>query len=143
MTPSRIATVAAHFGRDVAFGTALAAEMVMCFGYTEADPRGERYSAAACVSGNGVRGRVGMLLDYERAFPEPSLGLAVDGPKSSPACVRAVENQVVFVCANQAGVPNGTRFPGSAEIDVAAEIAAARDVRDHLGERKATTPSVA
>ncbi len=275
MMPSRIATVAAHFGRDVAFGTAraaalvgearragavalvlpdgtlggsfadfgrpdpehlapalepdgpevramakLAAEMVVCFGYTEAGPRGERYSAAACVSGDGVlgrhrkvhlsaaetlhrqpgggfaafdtpAGRVGMLLDYEKAFPEPSRGLGLDGAEiiaclcswatgsraPTPArdrqarlfdvydCVRAVENQVVFVCANQAGVLNGTRFLGSAkivgpdgttrartgsraglvvaEIDAAAEIAAARGVRDHLGERKGTTPSVA
>jgi len=275
MGPSRIATVAAHFGRDLAFGitrvatlieearqagagvlvlpdgtlggsfadfgradpehlapaldpdgpevravTALAAEMVVCFGYTEAGPRGERYSAAACVSGDGVlgrhrkvhlsaaerlhrqpgqgfaafdtpAGRVGMLLDYEKAFPEPTLGLASDGAEivaclcswatgsRAPTlardrqarlfdvydCVRAVENQVVFVCANQAGTLNGTRFLGSAkivgpdgatrartgsraglvvaELDVEEEIATARDIRDHLGERKGTTPSVA
>ncbi|MGK3208611.1 carbon-nitrogen hydrolase family protein [Amycolatopsis sp. MEPSY49] len=275
MGPSRIATVAAHFGRDLAFGTAriatlieearqagaavlvmpdgtlggsfadfgrtdpehqapaldpdgpevravaaLAAEMVVCFGYTEAGPRDERYSVAACVSGDGVlgrhrkvhlsaaealhrqpgrgfaafdtpAGRVGMLLDYEKAFPEPARGLAVDGAEivaclcswatgsRAPTlardrqarlfdvydCVRAVENQVVFVSANQAGVLNGTRYLGSAkivgpdgttrartgsraglvvaELDVEAEIAAARRVRDHLEERKGATPSVA
>ncbi|MEV4142591.1 carbon-nitrogen hydrolase family protein [Amycolatopsis sp. NPDC049691] len=275
MGPARIATVAAHFGRDLAFGTArvaalieearqagaallvlpdgtlggsfadfgradpehlapaldpdgpevravaaLAAELVVCFGYTEAGERGERYSAAVCVSGDGVlgrhrkvhlsaaealhqrpgrgfaafdtpAGRVGLLLDYEKAFPEPARGLAVDGAEivaclcswttGSRAqtlardrqarlfdvydCVRAVENQVVFVSANQAGVLNGTRFLGLAkvvgpdgvtrartgsraalvvaELDVAAEIAATRRVRHHLEERKGATPSVA
>lgn len=265
---SRIATVAAHFGRDVGFGSAriatlieearqaraavlvlpdgtlggsfadfgiadpehpapsldpdgaevraiaaLAAEMVVCFGYTEAGARGERYSAAACVSGDGVlgrhrkvhlsgaealqrrpgtgfaafdtpAGRVGMLLDYEKAFPEPARSLAAGGAEiiaclcswatssRTPTlardrqarlfdvydCVRAAENQVVFISANQAGVLHGTRFLGLAkvvgpdgvtrartgsraglvvaEMDVTAEIAVARRARHHLAERK-------
>ncbi|MGW3960907.1 carbon-nitrogen hydrolase family protein [Amycolatopsis sp. NPDC005003] len=265
---TRIATVAAHFGRDLAFGLSrvaalieearragatvlvlpdgtlggafadfgradpehpppalapdgpevravatLAAELVVCFGYREAGENGERYSAAACVSGDGVlgrhrkvhlsaaealqcepgtgfaafdtpAGRLGMLLDYEKAFPEATRSLAADGaaivacPCSWAAgsraptlsrdrqarlfdvydCVRAVENQVVFVSANQAGVMHGTRFLGLAkvvgpdgatlartasrpalvvaELDVEAEIATARRARHHLEERR-------
>jgi len=265
---SRIATVAAHFGRDLTFGLGrvaalaeearqaraavlvlpdgtlggsftdfgradpehlapaldpdgpevravvkLAADLVVCFGYTEAGEHGERYSAAACVSGDGVlgrhrkvylsaaeavyrkpgpgfaafdtpAGRLGMLVDYEKAFPEPAHGLAADGAgilaclcswatgSRTPTrardrqarlfdvydCVRAAENQVVFVSANQAGVLHGTRFLGSAkvvgpdgttrartgsraglviaEIDVDEEITTTRRARHHLEERK-------
>jgi nitrilase len=271
---TRIATVAAHFGRDLAFdqtriaslieearqaGAALlvlpdgalggsladfgradpehlppaldsegpevravatlAADLVVCFGYTEAGENGARYTAAACVSGDGVlgrhrkvhlsaaeallhvpgrgfaafdtpAGRLGMLLDYDKAFPESARGLAVDGAGiiaclSSWAtssristlardrqarlfdvydCVRAVENQVVFVSANQAGVMHGTRFLGQAkvvgpngdtrartgsrpelvvaELDIDAERAAARRTRDHIGELLKDTTSL-
>jgi nitrilase len=76
-----------------------------------------------------------MMLDYDKAFPESARSLASGGARivaclcawatSSRTqslardrqarlfdvydCVRAVENQVVFVSANQAGVMHGTR----------------------------------
>lgn len=186
--------------------------MVVCLGYCEAGPDGERYTAAVCVSGDGVLGRhrkvylspaeaalhtagegfsafdtpvgrLGMMTDYDKTFPESGRGLAADGAEivaclsawatssRSPSpvrdrqarlfdfydCVRAAENQVVFVSANQAGVMNGTRFLGQAkvvdpsgdiraktgsrpdlvvaELDVKAAIAGARRLRHHLGER--------
>jgi nitrilase len=190
----------------------LAAEMVVCLGYCEAGKDGARHTAAVCVSGDGVlgrhrkvylspaeavlhtagagfrafdtpAGRVGMMIDYDKTFPESARGLAGDGAEivaclsswatssrsPGPArdrqsrlfdvydWVRAAENQVVFVSANQAGVMNGTRFLGQAkvvdpsgdirartgakpavvvaELDVKAAIAGARLSRHHLSER--------
>ncbi|MEU0530626.1 carbon-nitrogen hydrolase family protein [Amycolatopsis tolypomycina] len=200
-------------GPEVRQVARLAADLVVCFGYSEAGESGERFSAAACVSGDGVlgrqrkvhlsaaealhlqpgggfaafdtpAGRLGMLLDYDKAFPESARALAADGAgvlaclcawaTSSRAptltrdrqarlfdvydCVRAVENQVVLVSANQAGVMHGTRFLGLAkvvgpegathartgsrpamvvaELDVDAELTAARRGRHHLAERR-------
>jgi predicted amidohydrolase len=73
-------------------------------------------------------------------------------------CARAAENQLVVVSANQTGVIGGLRFLGQAkvvgpggnilartwgraglavaELDVAAQIAAARRVLRHLDERR-------
>ncbi|HET6499973.1 MAG TPA: carbon-nitrogen hydrolase family protein [Amycolatopsis sp.] len=193
---------------------ALAAEMVVCIGYCEADG-GDRYNAAVCVSGDGVLGRhrkvhqppgevaaytagnafdafdtpvgrVGMLIDYDKTFPESARSLALDGAEIV-ACLsawptsitnraprmaqdrqsrlfdlydqaRAAENQIVLASANQTGAMGGMRFLGQAkvvgpggdilartwtkagiavaELDVAAEIATARRVLHHLGERK-------
>jgi nitrilase len=195
----------------------LAAEMVVCFGYCEADG-GDRYNAAVCVTGDGVLGRhrkvhqppgevaaytagdafaafdtpvgrVGMLIDYDKTFPESARSLALDGAEIL-ACLsawptsitnraprmaqdrqsrlfdlydqaRAAENQVVLASANQTGAMGGMRFLGQAkvvgpggdilartwtkagiavaELDVAAEIATARRVLHHLGERKPET----
>jgi predicted amidohydrolase len=186
----------------------LAAEMVVCLGYCEAGKDGARHTAAVCVSGDGVlgrhrkvylspaeavlhtsgeglrafdtpAGRVSMMIDYDKTFPEAARGLAADGAEivaclsawatssrsPGPArdrqarlfdlydWVRAAENQVVFVSANQAGVMNGIRFLGQAkvvdpsgdirartgakpavvvaEFDVKAAIAAARLSRHH------------
>ena len=193
---------------------ALAGEMVVCVGYCEADGD-ERYNAAVCVSGDGVLGRhrkvhlpagevaayragdsfaafdtpvgrVGMLIDYDKTFPESARSLALDGAQilaclsAWPAsitnrapriaqdrqswlfdlydCARAAENQVVLVSANQTGAIGGMRFLGQAkvvgpggdilartwskagiavaELDVEQEIANARRVLHHLGERK-------
>ncbi|HEY2061608.1 carbon-nitrogen hydrolase family protein [Amycolatopsis sp. NBC_01480] len=192
----------------------LAAEMTVCVGYCEADgPR--RYNAAACVTGDGVLGRhrkvhqppgesvayeagdsftafdtpvgrVGMLIDYDKTFPESARSLAVDGAEIV-ACLsawptsitnraprmtqdrqsrlfdlydqaRAAENQVVLASSNQTGAMGGMRFLGQAkvvgpggeilartwskagiavaELDVAQELANARRVLHHLGERK-------
>jgi predicted amidohydrolase len=192
----------------------LAAEMTVCVGYCEADgPR--RYNAAVCVTGDGVLGRhrkvhqppgesvayeagdsfaafdtpvgrVGMLIDYDKTFPEAARSLAVDGaevvaclsawptsitnraPRMAQDrqsrlfdlydCARAAENQVVLVSSNQTGAMGGMRFLGQAkvvgpggeilartwskagiavaELDVAQELANARRVLHHLGERK-------
>ena len=151
---------------------ALAGEMVVCVGYCEADGD-ERYNAAVCVSGDGVLGRhrkvhlpagevaayragdsfaafdtpvgrVGMLIDYDKTFPESARSLALDGAQilaclsAWPAsitnrapriaqdrqswlfdlydCARAAENQVVLVSANQTGAIGGMRFLGRAKV---------------------------
>jgi predicted amidohydrolase len=191
---------------------ALAAEMVVCVGYCEADGD-DRYNSAVCVTGDGVlgrhrkvhlpageiaayragdhftsfdtpAGRIGMLIDYDKTFPEAARSLALDGadiiaclsawPTSltnrAPRlaqdrqawlfdlydCARAAENQLVLVSANQTGAMGGMRFLGQskvvgpagnilartwgraglavAELDVAAQIAAARRVLRHLDE---------
>ena len=193
---------------------ALAGDMVVCAGYCEADGV-DRYNAAVCLTGDGVLGRhrkvhlpageaaayrpgdgfaafdtpvgrVGMLIDYDKTFPESARSLALDGadivaclsawptsvtnraPKLAQDrqaclfdlydCARAAENQLVLVSANQTGVIGGLRFLGQAkvvgpggnilartwgraglavaELDVAAQIAAARRVLRHLDERR-------
>jgi nitrilase len=151
---------------------ALAGEVVVCLGYCEADGD-DRYNAAVCVSGDGVLGRhrkvhlpagetiayrpgdgfaafdtpvgrVGMLIDYDKTFPESARSLALDGAQilaclsAWPAsitnqaprmaqdrqsrlfdlydCARAAENQVVLVSANQTGAMGGLRFLGQAKV---------------------------
>jgi predicted amidohydrolase len=192
----------------------MAAEMVVCVGYCEADGR-DRYNSAVCVTGDGIlgrhrkvhqppgeqvayapggefcafdtpAGRMGMLIDYDKTFPEAARSLAVDGaeilaclsawptsitnraPRMAQDrqsrlfdlydCARAAENQVVLASSNQTGAMGGMRFLGQAkvvgpggeilartwskagiavaELDVEAEIANARRVLHHLGERK-------
>jgi predicted amidohydrolase len=193
---------------------ALARDMVVCIGYCEADGE-DRYNAAVCVTGDGVLGRhrkvhlpageiaayqpgdgfaafdtpvgrLGMLIDYDKTFPESARSLALDGaqilaclsawPTSitnrAPRlnqdrqswlfdlydCARAAENQVVLVSANQTGAMGGLRFLGQAkvvgpggnilartwskaglavaELDVAEQVALARQVLRHLDERR-------
>lgn len=132
-----------------------------------------RYNAAVCVSGDGILGRhrkvhqpageslayaagenfdafdtpvgrVGLLIDYDKTFPEASRTLALDGAEilaclsAWPAsitdraerlpndrqsrlfdlydCARAAENQVVLVSSNQTGVYGGLRFLGQAKV---------------------------
>jgi predicted amidohydrolase len=211
--PEHLPPALAPDGPEVRQVALLAADLVVCFGYCEAGEDGARYTAAACVSGDGVlgrhrkvhlspaeailqepgngfaafdtpAGRLGMMLDYDKAFPESARSLASDGAgiiaclcawatsSHTPTlardrqarlfdvydCVRAVENQVVFVSANQAGTMHGTRFLGQAkvvgpdgdtrartgsrpalvvaELDVEAELAGVRRVRNHLGGRR-------
>jgi nitrilase len=197
--------------REVA---ALAGEMVVCFGYCE-DVNGVRYNSAVCVHGDGILGRhrkvhqpvgesaayaagdgfaafdtplgrLGMLVDYDKTFPESARALALDNAEVI-ACLsawptsitnraprmaqdrqsrlfdlydrsRAAENQVVLVSSNQTGSLGGMRFLGQAKVvgpggdilartwskagiavaavDVAAEVATARRVLNHLEERK-------
>jgi predicted amidohydrolase len=195
----------------------MAREMVVCVGYCEADGD-RRYNAAVCLTGDGAlgrhrkvhlpaaegaayaagdtfaafdtpAGRIGMLIDYDKTFPESARTLALDGaeivaclsawpasitnqaPKLSQDrqsrlfdlydCARAAENQLVVVSANQTGAVGGMRFLGQAkvvgpagnilartwakaglavaELDVAAEISAARRVLRHLGELRPET----
>ncbi|HEY0451249.1 carbon-nitrogen hydrolase family protein [Actinophytocola sp.] len=152
--------------------SSLAAEMVVCVGYCEADGE-ERYNAAVCLSGDGVlgrhrkvhqppgevaaysagesfaafdtpAGRVGMLIDYDKTFPESARSLALDGAEIV-ACLsawptsitnraprmtqdrqsrlfdlydqaRAAENQFVLVSSNQTGAMGGMRFLGQAKV---------------------------
>jgi predicted amidohydrolase len=146
--------------------------MVVCLGYCEADGE-DRYNAAVCVTGDGVLGhhrkvhlpageaaayragdrfaafdtpvgRLGLLIDYDKTFPEAARSLALDGaailacPSAWPAsitnqaprmaqdrqsrlfdlydCARAAENQVVLVSANQTGAMGGLRFLGQSKV---------------------------
>ena len=127
-----------------------------------------------------------MLVCYDKLFPEAARALALDGAeivcslaawpadRHAPARriaddrqtrhfdvvdqARAVESQVVWVSANQAGPWGHLRFLGSAKvvdpdgvvrartgaagglavarIDARAEVAAARAAIDHLGDRR-------
>jgi predicted amidohydrolase len=132
-----------------------------------------RYNAAVCVSGDGVlgshrkvhqppgeigvyaagdgfaafdtpTGRLGMLIDYDKTFPEAARSLALDGAELV-ACLsawptsitnraprmaqdrqarlfdlydqaRAAENQVVLASSNQTGALGGMRFLGQAKV---------------------------
>ncbi len=131
------------------------------------------FSSAVCVSGDGVLGhhrkvhippgehgvytagdgfaafdtpvgRVGMLLCYDKVFPEAGRALALDGAEivtcmaAWPVCrrrparlmrndrqvkhfnaldvARAVENQVVWVASNLYGSLGRLRFPGQAKV---------------------------
>jgi predicted amidohydrolase len=150
----------------------MAAEMVVCVGYCE-DAGDDRYNAAVCVTGDGVLGhhrkvhlpagevaaytpgdrfdafdtpvgRIGMLIDYDKTFPESARSLALDGAQIL-ACLsawptsitnraprmaqdrqarlfdlydqsRAAENQVVLASSNQTGAIGGMRFLGQAKV---------------------------
>jgi N-carbamoylputrescine amidase len=156
-------------GPEIARLIAAAGEMVVCAGYTEAG----MYSSAVCLSGEGVlgrqrkvhlppaerfaytagdgfaafdtpAGRIGMLICYDKLFPEAARALALDGAevictlaawpvdRQSPArrirddrqtrhfdlCdqIRAVENQVFTVASNQTGPWGALRFLGGAKL---------------------------
>jgi N-carbamoylputrescine amidase len=150
----------------------LAGDTVVCMGYTEAAPDGP-YTSAVCVTGDGVLGhhrkvhlppaerfafsagegfaafdtpvgRIGMLLCYDKLFPEAARALALDGadtiaclsawpmdrhhPARTPEAdkqvrhfdaldiARAVENQVLWVSTNQTGRLGALRFFGHAKV---------------------------
>ena len=94
-------------GPEIARLIALAGDLVICAGYSELAPEG-LYASAICVSGDGVLGhqrkvhlppaerfayvagdgfaafdtpvgRLGMLLCYDKLFPEAARALALDG----------------------------------------------------------------
>lgn len=150
----------------------MAGATVVCVGYCEADGQ-RRYNAAVCVNGDGILGRhrkvhqplgetaayapgggftafdtpvgrIGMLIDYDKTFPEAARSLALDSaeiiaclsawpagmtnrsPRTSQDrqarlfdlydCARAAENQVVLASANQTGTMGGLRFLGQAKV---------------------------
>jgi len=150
----------------------LAAGLVVCLGFCEADG-GRRYNSAVCLSGDGILGhhrkvhqpagesvayapgqrfaafdtpvgRIGMLIDYDKTFPESARSLALDGAKilaclsawptsitnRAPRMVqdrqsrlfdlydqaRAAENQVVLASSNLTGSQGGMRFLGQAKV---------------------------
>jgi predicted amidohydrolase len=151
---------------------ALAGELILCFGYSERDGS-RRFHSAVCLTGDGVLGRqrkvhlrkhevpwysagdsfnafdtpigrIGMLIDYDKTFPEAARSLAVDGASviaslsAWPASVtqrtsqltsdrqtrlfdlydvaRAAENQLFVVSANQTGGLGELRFLGHAKV---------------------------
>jgi predicted amidohydrolase len=205
-------------GPEIARVIEAAGTMTVCVGYAEAAPQGGRYNTAVCVSGNGRLGtyrkvhqpagesltylagdsfstfdtpvgRLGMLIDYDKTFPEAARALAADGAQIIAAlsawpasitdrasrlpadrqsrlfdlydCARAAENQIVLASSNQTGIMGNLRFLGQAkvvgaggdilattrtkgglaevQIDVAAEIARARKVLNHLAELRPDT----
>jgi predicted amidohydrolase len=150
----------------------LARDMVVCTGFTERGP-GLPYSSAVCVTGDGVLGhhrkvhlpptelgayasgssfhafdtpvgRMGMLICYDKVFPEAARTLALDGAEviasmsAWPLCrlaparrvaadrqtrqfdlmdeARAIENQVVWVSSNLTGKIGPLRFLGHAKV---------------------------
>jgi predicted amidohydrolase len=151
----------------------LAGDLVVCVGFFEDGGDGHRHNVAACVTGDGLLGlhrkvhmplregrmttpgesiaafdtpvgRVGMLICYDKAFPEAARTLALDGaqviatmsawPCSATAAAenlmedrqwrraelwdraRAAENSLVVVSANQTGTFGSLRFLGGARI---------------------------
>jgi predicted amidohydrolase len=159
-------------GPEIRRLAALAGEMVVVAGYCEAEA-GSRYNSVVCVTGDGVLGnhrkvhqplnedasyasgdrfhafdtpvgRIGMMICYDKAFPESARALALDGAQIG-VCVsawpgsrtnaaadlaedrwkrrfdlfdraRALENQIVWLSANQSGSFGSLRFVGSAKV---------------------------
>ncbi|MER6821253.1 carbon-nitrogen hydrolase family protein [Streptomyces cellulosae] len=205
-------------GPEVRRLAALAGEMTVVAGYCEAGVDGRRYNSVVCVNGDGVLGnhrkvhqplsedasyasgdrfhafdtpvgRIGMMICYDKAFPESARALALDGAeigvvvsawpaaRTNPTTdltddrwkrrfdlfdrARALENQIVWVSANQAGTFGSLRFVGSAkvvdpggdiladtgvgaglavaELDVAQALETARRSMGHLRDRRPET----
>jgi predicted amidohydrolase len=150
----------------------LAGDLVVCAGYCEQDGQ-QRYNSAVCVTGDGVLGRhrkvhqplredasyaagdrfaafdtpvgrLGMMICYDKAFPESARALALDGAeivvcvsawpasRTNPSPdlardrwtrrfdlfdrARALENQVMWLSANQSGSFGSLRFVASAKV---------------------------
>jgi predicted amidohydrolase len=204
-------------GPEIRRLAALAGEMTVVAGYCEAAD-GTRYNSVVCVTGDGVlgnhrkvhqplsedasyssgdrfhafdtpAGRIGMMICYDKAFPESARALALDGAeigicvsawpgaRTNPAAdlaedrwkrrfdlfdrARALENQIVWLSANQAGTFGTLRFVGSAkvvdpggeiladtgvepglavaELDVARALETARRSMGHLRDRRPQT----
>ena len=168
-------------GPEVARLAALAGDLVVTAGLCEADGD-RRYNSAVAVHGGGVLGvhrkvhqplgegasyaagdsfhafdtpvgRLGMMICYDKAFPEAARSLALDGAdvvacmSAWPAArtnaapdladdrwtrrfdlfdrARALENQVLWVSANQSGTFGSMRFVASAKVvDVGGDVLA-------------------
>jgi predicted amidohydrolase len=204
-------------GPEIRRLAALSGEMTVVAGYCEAAD-GARYNSVVCVTGDGVLGnhrkvhqplsedasyasgdrfhafdtpvgRIGMMICYDKAFPESARALALDGAEIG-VCVsawpgartnaaadleqdrwkrrfdlfdraRALENQIVWLSANQSGTFGSLRFVGSAkvvdpggeiladtgvgggiavaELDIASALATARRSMGHLRDRRPET----
>jgi predicted amidohydrolase len=201
-------------GDELAQIARIAGNVIVCIGYTEDAPGGP-YSSAAAINGDGILGhhrkvhvpaserasfgagtgfaafdtpigRIGMLVCYDKTFPEAARQLALDGAgliaslSAWPVCrvdpaswmrrdlqvrhfnlldqTRALENQVVWVSANQVGRFGRLRFPGQAKVvdprgrvlaktgsragvalahvDAPGVVAAARDRLSYLDDRR-------
>jgi predicted amidohydrolase len=151
----------------------MAGDLTVCVGFCEDGGDGIRYNAAACVSGDGLHyvhrkvhlplredrvttaagsleafdtpvGRLGMLICYDKAFPEAARTLTLDGaqalcflsawPRSATNFTerleddrqwrrselwdrsRAAENSLVVASANQTGQFGSLHFLGGARV---------------------------
>src|SRR5665811_1978717 len=159
-------------GPEIARLRRIAGRTVVCAGFTERG-LGRDSSSAVCLSGKGIHGvqrkvhlppseceafapgdgfaafdtpvgRIGMLICYDKVFPEAARTLALDGAETIaslsawPLCrrdparriaadsqtrqfnlldeARALENQVVWVSSNLTGKIGPLRFPGQAKV---------------------------
>jgi N-carbamoylputrescine amidase len=159
-------------GPEIRRLAAIAGDLVITAGYCE-DGGDVRYNSVACVSGDGLLGhhrkvhqplhedssyrageeftafdtpvgRLGMMICYDKAFPESARALALDGAqivvcvsawpgsRTNPAPdlaqdrwtrrfdlfdqARALENQIVWLSANQSGEFGSLRFVASAKV---------------------------
>jgi N-carbamoylputrescine amidase len=159
-------------GPEIRRLAALAGDMVVTAGYCEL-AGGDLYNSAVCVCGDGILGhhrkvhqplaedasyrrgdkfgafdtpvgRLGMMICYDKAFPESARTLALDGAeivtcvsawpgsRTNGAAdlaqdrwthrfdlfdqVRALENQIVWLSANQSGTFGELRFVASAKV---------------------------
>ena len=160
-------------GPELAAVRSVAGPTTVCLGLTEDAGAARRHNTAVCLTGDGILGvhrkvhqpagearafapgdrfacfdtpvgRLGMLIDYDKTFPESTRSLALDGAEviamlsAWPASVtdrasrlpadrqsrlfdlydaaRAAENQVVVASANQTGVMGSLRFLGQAKV---------------------------
>lgn len=160
-------------GPEVARVASMAGDMLVLLGLREDAGNGVSYNTAVALTGDGVLathrkvhqplgenlcyaasdsfaafdspiGRMGMLICYDKAFPEASRTLALDGAEviaalsAWPAArtataanleddrwkkrydlydyARALDNQVVWVASNQAGTFGSLRFVGNAKV---------------------------
>jgi predicted amidohydrolase len=205
-------------GPEIRRLASLAGELTVVAGYCEAGTDGHRYNSVVCVNGDGVLGnhrkvhqplsedasyasgdrfhafdtpvgRIGMMICYDKAFPESARALALDGAEIGVVVsawpgsrtnaatdlvndrwkrrfdlfdrARALENQIVWLSANQAGTFGSLRFVGSAkvvdpggeiladtgvgpglavaELDVAQALETARRSMGHLRDRRPET----
>ncbi len=159
-------------GPELAEIGAAAGSLVVCLGFTEAV--GDRRSnTAVCLTADGILGvhrkvhlpaaelpwyvpgdrfvpfdtpvgRIGLLIDYDKSFPESARALALGGAELLVVCcawpasrtnqaarlvqdrqtrlfdiydqARAAENQVVLVSANQTGTQGALRFIGQSKV---------------------------
>jgi N-carbamoylputrescine amidase len=184
-------------GPEIARLAALAGDMVVVAGYCEADTA-LIYNSAVCVNGDGVLGhhrkvhqplqedahyaagdrfeafdtpvgRLGLMICYDKAFPEAARTLAMDGAQII-ACVsawpgartdpdpdlakdrwkrrfdlfdraRALENQVVWLSSNQSGMFGSLRFVASAKIvDPGGEVLADTGVTEGMAIAELDVP---
>jgi predicted amidohydrolase len=207
-------------GPEIRRLAALAGELTVVAGYCE-DAGDARYNSVVCVTGDGVLGnhrkvhqplsedasyasgdrfhafdtpvgRIGMMICYDKAFPESARALALagaeigvcvsawPGARTNPSAdlaedrwkrrfdlfdrARALENQIVWLSANQSGTFGSLRFVGSAkvvdpggeilaetgvgggvavaELDVARALETARRSMGHLRDRRPETYDV-
>ena len=170
--PPSLPPALAPDGPEIARLMELAGPTLVCAGYCEDAPDGP-YNSTVCVSGEGVwghhrkvhlpvrdkdvytagdgfaafdtpLGRLGMMICYDKLFPESARALALDGAemvaclsawpvsRADPASLRrgsrrfrqfdlfdqarAAENQVVWISSNQTGSFGGLRFLGHAKV---------------------------